>query len=124
MNNSRKIAVIDDDPVIVQGIMTVLELDNYRVLPIVEAAEAEGIVQKEKPDLIFLDVKLDKRDGRQIARTLKNNPLTAHIPIIIISSDPEYEDYVFRCGADAFLAKPFSIAEMLEKAKKFLFKPT
>ncbi|MCC6793074.1 MAG: response regulator, partial [Thermomicrobiales bacterium] len=66
------------------------------------------------PDLIVLDVLLSGRDGRAICRTLKSREETRHVPIVMISAHPDAERSVREVGADAFVAKPFSVDHLLD----------
>lgn len=73
-----------------------------------------------KPDLIILDVLLSGNDGRKICKTLKSDGNTKNIPIIMISAHPTAKDSTKECGADSFVAKPFSVAGLLGEVNKFI----
>lgn len=68
-----------------------------------------------KPNLILLDVHLDNDDGREICRLIKSAPLTASIPVILFSANPNsLKDYA-SYGASACIEKPFNKEELIEK---------
>lgn len=109
------ILVVDDDPDILDALRLLLEDEGYRVQTTEKGEYAESLRDGngDLPDLIILDVLLSGRDGRVICRTLKSQDETAHIPIVMISAHPSAADSAVEVGADAFVAKPFSIDDLL-----------
>ncbi|MGH7202897.1 MAG: response regulator, partial [Candidatus Levyibacteriota bacterium] len=59
-------------------------------------------------------------DGRKICKTLKSDARTKKIPIIMISAHPTAKTSTKECGADSFIAKPFSVTELLTEVKKYI----
>jgi DNA-binding response OmpR family regulator len=123
--NNNKILIVDDDPDILASIKHVLGEEGYNVETTEKGEYAEKLAKKTPsllPDLIILDVLLSGRDGRTICRKLKKNPDTKHIPIIMISAHPDAEKSVLEIGADAFLAKPFDLMELLSCIENYVKK--
>jgi DNA-binding response OmpR family regulator len=114
----KKILVIDDDPDILEAIQVVLESGGYNSLTTAKGAEVYDHVKNYKPDLIILDVLLSGNDGRIICKRLKTDKSTKNIPVIMISAHPTAKESSVDCGADSFVAKPFSISELLSKVGK------
>ena len=87
-----------------------------------DAATALECVAKSQPDLILLDVEMPGMDGLTCCRTLKANPLTRLIPIVIITSLSDPDDRVkgIEAGADDFLSKPFRVAELVARIGSLL----
>ncbi|RZK49690.1 MAG: response regulator [Pedobacter sp.] len=109
---SYLIAIADDDPAILESISMLLELEGYQVESILNG---KGILQKEVlPDLYILDVWMSGTDGRDLCKSLKANPLTRNIPVLLISASNELKLSIENCGADKFLAKPFEMNSLLE----------
>jgi DNA-binding response OmpR family regulator len=110
------ILVIDDDPDILEAIRAMLEDEGCHVQTSEKGDYAEALrdLAGGLPDLIILDVLLSGKDGRAICRKLKEQDETRHIPVIMISAHPDAERSVKDVGADAFVAKPFSIDEFLD----------
>jgi CheY-like chemotaxis protein len=74
------------------------------------------LVRERKPDLVLTDINLPTMGGEEILRTLKSNPETAHIPVIVVSGDvtPQTRRRLLEAGAQAFLEKPFPLQTVLD----------
>jgi signal transduction histidine kinase len=120
MNNL--ILVVDDDPLACEELKTVLEGDSYHL----ELATS-GSVALEKaliipPDLILLDVMMPGMSGFEVCRQIRNIPLIAEIPIVILTSLNDKESYLhgLEAGADDFLTKPFNHPELRARVRSIL----
>lgn len=105
---SKKILVIDDDESIVEVVQIVLESEGYQVESNLSGdciPDFPGGI----PDLILLDVLLQGKDGREICKTLKSNPGTVHIPVIMLSAHVDADRVADAGGADDFIEKPFDL---------------
>lgn len=109
----KKVLVVDDDESILDAISMILEDEGYLVEVIFKGDEVFEKVKVFQPDLILLDVLLSGRDGREICKALKKDPVSSSIPVILISAHPHAERSVDECGADGFLAKPFETQDLL-----------
>ena len=109
------ILMVDDDPAILDSLRFLFEDEGYRVQTSEKGEYAESLRDENGglPDLIVLDVLLSGKDGRTICRKLKSQDETRHIPIVMISAYPDAERSTKDVGADAFVAKPFAIDEVL-----------
>ena len=116
----KKVLVIDDDPDILDAVQMTLMTGGYDSDITTKGDETYKKIQDYKPDLIILDVLLSGNDGRAICKNLKRNKKTKNIPIIMISAHPTAKDSTKECGADSFIAKPFSIVELLAEVKKYI----
>lgn len=114
-----RILVVDDEQNILELIRYNLEKDGYGVLTASDGNKALDLAQKEKPDLILLDVMLPSLDGLAACRALRQNEATRKIPIIMISARGEELDKVLglEMGADDYVTKPFSNRELLARIK-------
>ncbi len=117
-----KILIIDDSPTIVTVLRKMMQQNDYRTLEAYSAEEALELVQRERPDLIFLDIVLPGMDGFAALRALRRDPNTKSIPIIMISGNTQATEqfYVQRIGADDFIKKPFSRAEVFARIERLL----
>ena len=105
----RTILVVDDDPEIVLLLQTRLEKRGYRTLIAADGHQAVEIAKRERPDAMLLDVMMPGKSGWEVARALKQDPVTAAIKIVIVSAiGPTVTDATSSLyGADAHIDKPF-----------------
>lgn len=120
--NGQKILVVDDDKMC--RLLCTLALKRFGCVSIEAKTpeEAIDIATKEAPDVILLDMNLSgEKAGNNIVKCLKENKLTANIPIIIVSAgSPEAVRECIDLGADAYLHKPFLDVELIHKLESFL----
>src|SRR4051812_17547291 len=103
----KKILIIDDDTSIAQGLELLLGSEGYDMFVVTNGLEAAMQTRALLPDLIILDVMLGCADGRDIARSLKADDETKHIPIIMVSANHLLGEHYRECGANVFIPKPF-----------------
>ena len=117
-----RVLVIDDSPTIVALLKRMLQQNQLVVLEAFDAESGIEIARREVPDLIFLDIVLPGMDGFNALRTLRRDPITKHLPIIMISGNAQATEqfYVQRIGADDFMKKPFSRAEVFIRIEALL----
>jgi DNA-binding response OmpR family regulator/two-component sensor histidine kinase len=118
---SYRIVVVDDDAELRDYLCSELQ-PYYHVSTCADGREALTKIIDEVPDLVISDVKMPNMDGFELLHRLKNNNVTSHIPVIILSSETEAESRVtgFNKGADAYIDKPFSMDEMLSRIESML----
>ena len=122
-NNKKKILIIDDEPDILAFLSAMFEDANYTVVATDRGDYIEQLITDTAgnlPNVILLDMLLSGSDGREIARQLKSQEETRHIPIIMTSAHPYARQESRVCGADDFLAKPFEMDELLDIVKKYV----
>lgn len=116
-----KILVVDDEPDLCEGLKLNLEIEGYEADT---AYSAEEALEMNLPsyDLILLDVMMGKMSGFEIARILKRNPNTAHIPIIFCTAKNADDDMIagLNLGADDYVTKPYNIRNILARIKSVL----
>lgn len=121
-NKPRKILVADDDTTILEAIDLILSDEGFEVLSIADGEVVEQNVVSYKPDLILLDIWLGGIDGGDIARSLKSNPDTKSVPIIVFSANNRVEKIASELPVEGFLNKPFDIDELVEVVNAHLSK--
>ncbi len=123
-NNLKKryILVVEDEDDIVRLISFHLEKEGYLVESAGSGREALENVSRKTPDLIILDIMLPEMDGLEVCRRLRGNSQTASIPILILSARKEEFDKVLglELGADDYMAKPFSVRELVARVRAML----
>ena len=116
------ILVVDDDPAIREVITLALMRGGHEVLEAGNALDARQIIASQAPDLILLDWMLPGQSGFEFARALQRDTSYKQIPVIMLTARDEEEDKVaaLEAGADDYVAKPFSISELLARIKAVL----
>ena len=109
-----RMLVADDSPTICAVLGKMLRQDGYAVLNATSGLDAIGLACSEQPALIFLDIVMPGMNGFAVLRALRHDPRTRHIPIVMISGNPQATEqfYVQRFGADDFMRKPFDRNEV------------
>src|SRR5690349_7655549 len=105
---SARILVVDDIEANVRLLAAKLSAEYYEVLTASDGATALAIAGSEAPDIILLDIMMPGMDGFQVCRRLKDDPLTRHIPVVLVTALDGRGDKItgLEAGADEFLTKP------------------
>lgn len=116
---SEKILVVDDNREIVYSISELLRYEGYQVANAYDGMEALDILEREKIDLILLDVMMPRLNGLSALMKLREK---SHIPVIILSARTEESDKVsgLVLGADDYVEKPYNPAELTARVKAHL----
>lgn len=119
-----KVLVIDDEMAIREIIAHTLRKADYDVHTATNGAEGLELARKKLPDLIICDVRMVLVDGYEVLTAIRNNPSTASIPFILVTSmaSPEHMRQGMELGADDFLPKPFTPTQLLSAVKARLEK--
>jgi two-component system sensor histidine kinase/response regulator len=115
--NIANILIVDDIPANLKILGDILKGEGYKVRPVPSGALALQVAEKEKPDLILLDIMMPEMDGYEVCRQLKANPRLCDIPIIFISALNETNDVVkaLKSGGVDFVTKPFQSEEVIAR---------
>jgi two-component system KDP operon response regulator KdpE len=113
--NRAKIMVVDDDPDLRQALSLRLRANNFDTVNVCDGYSAIALAQKERPNLIILDLGLPAGDGFAVLKNLQEYPALAVIPVIVLTArDPESnEKRALDSGAVAFFQKPADNGELL-----------
>ena len=112
-----KVLVIEDNPTDLKLIGAVLTISGHAVDGRNAAEGAIEAVAADKPDIILMDLRLPGIDGLSLARQLKSNAATRHIPIVAMTAYPERysREELLAAGCDAFIVKPIDTRELPNK---------
>ena len=116
------ILVVDDETSIREMLVISLESAGYNVLQAENAKTAHSLVLDKHPDLILLDWMMPVTTGLELLRRLKRDEMTDHIPVIMLTAKAEESSKIagLDSGADDYLAKPFSLRELISRVKAVL----
>ena len=120
-----KILIVDDEPHMLRLTELSLRKSGYDILLARNGHEAVAAANREKPQLIVMDVIMPEFDGLAALEEIKLNPETKHIPVILLSARSHIltREEAERCGAALFLTKPFSPTELLTEARRLVERP-
>jgi len=120
------ILVVDDDPAIREMIRLALTSGGYEVREAGNTLDARQTIAKQPPDLVLLDWMLPGQSGFEFARALQRDSAHKQIPVIMLTARDQEEDKVaaLEAGADDYVAKPFSVSELLARIKAVLRRTT
>jgi len=115
----QRILVVDDDKEVVRLMRAYLEQAGYEVLVAYDGETAVHYLRREKPDLLLLDLMLPDRDGWDITRLVRGDPILAHTPIIMLTARVEDTDKIIglEIGADDYVTKPYNPREVVARVR-------
>ena len=116
------ILVIDDEPVFLRNLLLSLELEGFTAVGAADGAKALDAVDDHQPDLIISDLMLPVLDGRALLQRLQQNPLTANIPVIIVSAvaHQTIPHELAQLGAVSYFTKPVSLPQLIQAVQMAL----
>ncbi|HET7771416.1 MAG TPA: response regulator transcription factor [Chloroflexota bacterium] len=119
-----KVLVVDDEPALLSTIGYSLRKEGYEVLTASDGERALALARREYPDLLVLDLMLPKVDGLEVCRQVRQSPAAQlrSVPIIMLTAKGDEVDKVvgLEVGADDYVTKPFSMRELVARAKAML----
>lgn len=129
MEKDTYILVVDDDPDILDGIITILETQPYRLATARDGKQCMDMLRQEKPDLLILDLLMPRMDGWGVIREMRSEPRFADVPIMILTTvieDASRRRYELETGmamdVQDYVQKPARPADLLKRVEKFVKK--
>ena len=117
-----RILAVDDEPHILRLVSFSLSSKGFEMLEASDGLSALEIAEREKPDLVLLDVMMPVLDGYETCRRLKANPETADIPVVMLSAKSQKAEQAvgLQAGAIDYICKPFTPKDLVEQVRGFL----
>jgi len=121
-NPRKKILCVDDDPVNLDLLETILQQKDYIILKAQGGAEALEMLNTQAVDLVLLDVMMPGMNGFEVCRSVKDNPVMNSIPVVMVTvlADKQSRLQGLEAGANDFLSKPIDSIELLVRTKNLL----
>jgi len=118
----KRILVVDDEPHVIRTLTFVLRKEGYEVSSAGDGEEAMAKVRESKPNLMFLDVMMPKKNGYEVCQELRGIATLKDIHIVMLSAKGQEADRekALNLGADEFMTKPFSPGGVVQRVKELL----
>ena len=120
---AKKILILDDNEDILEMMKVALEDEGHEVECMVNTDDIYKTISHTKPDLLIVDYILSGINGGELCHQVKNNPKTEHIPVIMVSGHQRVLQSLGTYGADIFIAKPFSLEDIVSNVNNCLMQP-
>ena len=119
---SNKILIVDDSKPDLENLKTIVLDAGYQAITAISGKEAVEKANSMRPDLIFMDVIMDDKDGYQACREIIADKNTKNIPIIFVTTKNQKADYVWAGlqGGKALIAKPFTSDQIVSQINKYI----
>ncbi len=119
----KRILVVDDEEVFLEGLRINLETHHYQVLSANNGREGLRKAVTEKPDLILMDIMMPELNGYELCQKLREDKRTREIPVIMLTARGQMRDKLtgYFQGADEYIVKPFDYQELLEKIRTLIY---
>lgn len=120
--NGKRVLVVDDEPHLIKSLTFVLSKEGYEVDSATNGEEALEKIRQSKPNLVFLDVMMPKKNGYDVCREIKADPALNDVYIIMLTAKGQAVDKAkaFESQADEFISKPFSPLGVVARVKELL----
>lgn len=119
---SKKILIVDDEPNIVISLEFLMKKEGFEVAVACDGEEALAKVAEFAPDLVLLDVMMPKKSGYEVCEALRADPAQAALKIVMLTAKGRDTEVAkgLALGADAYMTKPFSTRELVDKVRDLL----
>lgn len=114
-----KVLIVEDEETLARNLSEKLKGEGFNVLTAKDGEDGLEKIRGEHPDLIVLDIMLPKLDGLSLCRIVRRDPVTSHIPIIMLTARGTEVDKIvgLESGADDYVVKPFGLGEFLARVR-------
>lgn len=114
------ILIIEDNPMNTKLVRDLLQSGGYKTLEAQDASSGLEMARREKPDLILMDIELPGMDGLEATRILKNDPVTAGIPVLAVTAYAMKGDAekALDAGCDGYVSKPIDIHQFIKQVRR------
>ncbi len=116
------VLVVDDDPVILKLLEVNFEMEGFQVVRAADGAEGLKRAREVLPDIVVLDVMMPRMTGYEVAKALREDDVTAHIPIIFVTARAQSSDVEkgMELGVEDYVTKPFDPLDLIDRVNSLL----
>jgi len=116
------VLVVDDDPVILKLLEVNFEMEGFQVVRAADGAEGLERAREVRPDIVVLDVMMPRMTGYEVAKALREDDGTAHIPIIFVTARAQSSDVEkgMELGVEDYVTKPFDPLDLIDRVNALL----
>jgi DNA-binding response OmpR family regulator len=116
------VLVVDDDPVILKLLEVNFEMEGFQVVRAADGAEGLERAREVLPDIVVLDVMMPRMTGYEVAKALREDDQTAHIPIIFVTARAQSSDVErgMELGVEDYVTKPFDPLDLIDRVNNLL----
>ena len=117
-----RVLIVEDEPNIVLSLEILLQRAGYETATTADGEAALEIIRRTRPDVVLLDIMLPKRNGYEVCRVVKSDPILSSIPVVMLTAKGQEVEILkgLELGASAYIAKPFGNTEVLEAVRAAL----
>ena len=117
-----RVLVVDDEMDTLRLLRTVLQIGGFEPITTLNSLEALDLAEREKPDVVLLDIMMPELDGFMLCKMMRQNPLTQDLPIIFVTAyqSLDIEERRLEAGADLVVHKPISVDSLVGAIHKVL----
>jgi two-component system, chemotaxis family, chemotaxis protein CheY len=112
------ILVVDDDEGILDVVLMTLDFEGYTTRSARDGAEALALIEKERPALVLLDMRMPVMDGWGLARALAERGI--RVPVVVMTAAQDARRWADEIGADAYVEKPFDLRKLVQTVDRVL----
>lgn len=125
MENKKRVVCVEDEPAMIDLIRLILGRKGYEVIGATGGREGLDVIQREKPDVVLLDLMMPDMDGWEVYQKLKAHELTKDIPVIVVTAKAQSIDKVLGlhiAKVDDYITKPFGPQDLVDSVEKVLLR--
>lgn len=122
---AKKILIVDDEPNILLSLEFLMRREGHAVITASDGQQALDQLSEDRPDLMILDVMMPRKNGFEVCGEVRADPAFADMPILMLSAKGREAEMKkgLSLGADAYITKPFSTHDLVEKVSELLMSP-
>jgi len=111
-----RVLIIEDEEILRESILNILEANGFSTIEAGDGQSGVRLAKERIPDLILCDIRMPELDGYEVLKTLRQDPLTASIPLLFLTAEniQNVRDQGEALGVNGYLTKPFSTAQLLQ----------